>query len=1045
MQTWAKRGLQTALVTGGLLMLGTGIASADEKVNPDSPAGPLDVNLTVPLQIDQNALGLPGKQVNLPGVDKELSTKPVTSKLKGLTAPLQKAAAPAEKATAPLAGATSKATGALSGVTSKATERVGAKQVTPPSLESNGDVFKGNKVDLDLTVPIQICGNAIGVLGDAAVEGDCVQSYSNDEDTSTDGKNSGLAGNAVVLDWALPIQIAGNAGGVAGGSGYTTGVAEQEVTETGDIKTDGTGSGTSGNVVAGQFATPVQVTGNAASWILGNAYSDFEAETEAESGGSIQTNGDGGSVAGNAVGVPIGLPVKFNGNAAGVWGSDADSTSHSEADATAGGTTPGLNGNPSYIQTGGDKSFLSGNIAQPQGALLANVTGNAGSWIGNATTGNALDGGEASSTTSEVQAGGFSSTTGDKSGGSGNVADLPIALPAEVFGVGGTYIGNAHANADSETATEAGGGTYSTGNGSVLAGNTVTGQGALAPEVFGIGGSHIGNASGTASEDKVVTAGGYNGTQGNDSSASGNLVQVPLAVPAEVFGVGGSYIGQGKGAASETKEITAGGGGNTDDDNGFGTSNLVATPVSLPVQAFGIGGSHIGRGSGQAVTDTQVTSGGDVKATGKKAGLAGNIGFVPVALPLQVHGVGGSFIGTGHGASENLTDAVAGGDAKATGEDGAVAGNIIQAPFAGVGDMFGSSAGLAALVGGQTAVNDVVAEAGGDSETNGDGGGLAGNVISAQGLPIAQVFGDAVAAAAKASGAASNSVEATSGGDITTSGEEGAFSGNILDVPAAAVAQVFGNSVAGLGVADAVADNNTVGTVGGSTDTSGSTNSLSGIDGQLPVGVLAQIFDVPLEVLGVATADATNATVIDVAGDEPQINLPIDGSAMPINALPKMPMPALPGVPSPGMAAGETGLPGLPGLPGAGELPVPGLPGLPQLPVPGGARSDVPGLDALPGLDGLPAFPGVPTNVTDGLAAPVQISSLNGLPMDVTSLPTLPAVPGVPTDVPTTVPALDAPSLLPQADVPALAQVDSGPLSLFQRILDGFAGKFRTQ
>ena len=30
MQTWAKRGVQTALVTGGLLMLGTSIASAAE-------------------------------------------------------------------------------------------------------------------------------------------------------------------------------------------------------------------------------------------------------------------------------------------------------------------------------------------------------------------------------------------------------------------------------------------------------------------------------------------------------------------------------------------------------------------------------------------------------------------------------------------------------------------------------------------------------------------------------------------------------------------------------------------------------------------------------------------------------------------------------------------------------------------------------------------------------------------------------------------------------------------------------------------------------
>ena len=66
MQTWAKRGLQTALVTGGLLMLGTGIASADENVSPDTPAGPVDVAVTVPVEIDNNALGLPGGQVDSP-------------------------------------------------------------------------------------------------------------------------------------------------------------------------------------------------------------------------------------------------------------------------------------------------------------------------------------------------------------------------------------------------------------------------------------------------------------------------------------------------------------------------------------------------------------------------------------------------------------------------------------------------------------------------------------------------------------------------------------------------------------------------------------------------------------------------------------------------------------------------------------------------------------------------------------------------------------------------------------------------------------------
>ncbi|WET80998.1 hypothetical protein P3102_07115 [Amycolatopsis sp. QT-25] len=42
MQNWMKYLLQSAVTTGGLLMLGTGIASASENFNPDLPASPLD-------------------------------------------------------------------------------------------------------------------------------------------------------------------------------------------------------------------------------------------------------------------------------------------------------------------------------------------------------------------------------------------------------------------------------------------------------------------------------------------------------------------------------------------------------------------------------------------------------------------------------------------------------------------------------------------------------------------------------------------------------------------------------------------------------------------------------------------------------------------------------------------------------------------------------------------------------------------------------------------------------------------------------------------
>src|SRR5258708_33529326 len=90
MHSWAKRGLQTALVTGGLLMLGTGIASADESVTPATPASPLDLNVTVPVDVANNAIGTPLGQLNVPGFHAVVSTKPVTAPVKAAAAELDK-------------------------------------------------------------------------------------------------------------------------------------------------------------------------------------------------------------------------------------------------------------------------------------------------------------------------------------------------------------------------------------------------------------------------------------------------------------------------------------------------------------------------------------------------------------------------------------------------------------------------------------------------------------------------------------------------------------------------------------------------------------------------------------------------------------------------------------------------------------------------------------------------------------------------------------------------------------------------------------------
>jgi trimeric autotransporter adhesin len=1083
MQTWAKRGLQTALVTGGLLMLGTGIASADENVNPDAPASPLDLNVTAPIQEANNAVGTPFGQLDLPAGQTELSTKPVTNAANQAAKQFDEAS--------PISQST------LGG----ATKADGAGAFTP-----SHNNLKGNKVTGDVVVPIQIVDNAVGVIGDANVQGgDHTQTWNHNQDIATTGQDSSLAGNAVALDWALPVQIAGNGGGVAGGTGRVTGgSASQSTTETGDVDTNGDGSSLSGNVVAGQLATPVQVTGNAASYLLGNGQSHgYSADTVATSGGSLLSSGDQSAGSGNVVGAPIALPVKFNCNSGAVWGALSNSDGcDTSADATAGDTREGSLGIPTYLETSGNDSFLSGNGGAASLSPIANVAGVAGSWIGNASAG-IPDTGSSSST---VDSGGFVKTAGDNASASGNVLNPSVALPVEAFGIGGTYIGQANAAHDNTTDANAGNGSYTKGNGSVLGGNIVNTQTAGAPEVFGIGGSHIGNASGTATEDKTVTAGAYDGTQGNDSSGSGNVVQVPVGLPAEVFGVGGSFIGQGSGSADETKVVSGGGGGSTHDDNGFLSSNLGTVPASLPVQVANIGGAFVGQGHGQGSTDTTSNAGGDVTANGPAGAGAGNIIEAPVSLPVLAAGSGAALAGIGTGENDNITDSSAGGDALTDGQDGALAGNIVKAPIAGAAQLFSDGVAGAAL-GHGLGTSDTMSEAGGDATTNGDRGSVAGNIVGVDALPVAQVFGDAVSALGVASGTGINTTSVENAGDDTTSGVEGAISGNILDLPVTAIAQLFGDAVTVGGVAHAIGDNTLTTENGGEAVTAGDGSSLSGYNFYHAFALPVQIFGVPLELLGVATADATDMTSIDEAEDA--IAFPVEGSELAADELPSLaalrsglPTAGLPtqGLPSLDGLTGKlpiAGLPtqGLPSLAGlTGKLPVDGLPtqglpsvdgltsklptaglpiqGLPALPVAaplGTERADLPtgggnplaGLTKLPaagGLAGAPALPkaGLPTPAVNGLGGvlpghteradlptaglPVALPTAGlpalpalggGVPTLPVALPVTPALPAAPAALPAApalpvnakLPVLD--SAAPAAQVPAMSGLDS--------------------
>ncbi|MGH3623836.1 MAG: hypothetical protein ACRDQ5_18935, partial [Sciscionella sp.] len=629
--------------------------------------------------------------------------------------------------------------------------------------------------------------------------------------------------------------------------------------------------------------------------------------------------------------------------------------------------------------TNGDRGALSGNILQPEVAGPAMLNGLAGSIGGRSRS--------HGSTENKVQSGGGAGSGGRDSSLSGNIANVPEALPLQGFGDAAAVAGNAASWHQNKVDSRSGGSNNTFGDGSHLSSNDLVPTVAGSGDIFGSGLSLLGHADGTAKNRTKAHSGGYVGTTGNDSQGSGNIGHLPIALPAQAFGLGGSALGGASGYAENKKDIGSGGSPNTNDDNGVVSSNLGYVPASLPVELFGDSVAGAAKASGRAHSELTSKAGGNAEATGIAGTIAGNIAQAPLSAPLQGFGTALGLAGTSNAAGKNVTESNAGGTATSDGTRGSLAGNVATLTGGGAGQLFGDTVGVIGNLSG-VGDNDTTSTAGGDVTTAGDNGSGSGNVLSGQLLPVLQAFGDGVSVLANGTAAGSNNTAAGAGGDVTTSGKNAALSGNLLDVPAALVGQAFGDGVGVLGNQVASGDNNLVGVVGGKATTKGDRNALSGIGQQLPLGFVGQVYNVPVEILGHVLTSASNASSVTVANKPAQFDNPIDGDGLPINGLPNLPKtPGLPGglpglAPLPGLGGGLPGLGGalptaqalhtqsakptsavsgaLPGVGGAGlpQLPGVGGAGVPQLPELGSVTGV---LDNLPGVGGagLPQLPGV--------------------------------------------------------------------------------------
>ncbi|HVV22929.1 MAG TPA: hypothetical protein VHF06_26065 [Pseudonocardiaceae bacterium] len=932
MHTWVRRGLQTALVTGGLLMLGTGIASADENVNPDQPPSPVDAGVSVPVNTDHNAIGTPFGQYDAPSVHRDISTGDVTGaaarKVGAQALPTNRSLPTGSLPTGSLP------TGSVGAVAGQANPLVRQAQ---PALQNAGghDLFRGNKVVVNAVVPVQICGNAVAVGGDAHESAACSQVAGHRQPITTSGRGQVLGGNVVAVNPAVPVQVTGNAVGAIGNA-FAHSVAGQSATTGGDIRTTGRDGVVSGTIAAVQWGTPVQVADNGVAGI-GRAYADSASESDATSPGSLRTSGNNGTGSGTVGGVPVAVPFQVDGN--GIAGAgNAGSQSMTTSNATAGSTNAhniGLWGHPTWVMTEGDPATLSGNVAQPQVSGPVSVDDNAGSAIGNTT---------ASSTNNSTDtAGGLTSTTGNGSVGSGNVADAPVALPSNGAGNGVAAIGNAAADHTNNVSSTAGGDTLTNGDHSVLSANTANVPPVGAPGVCGESVGAAGGTNGSCDNNTTATTGGYDGTTGNSAVVSGNEGQVPVALPVGGSGTAGGVLTNSSASSGGSSSYTSGGEGNTNDDNGTLTSNMVSTPTALPAQVMGDAANVGGISDVTTDDDTTTTAGGPANATGHNATGAGNIVFVPTSAPSQVFGSSDTVVGNGSTVTSASSLSKAGGWAHSDGSGGSVSGNIAQVSAQPVDQVFGEAGSAVGLSGANTG-NELDSTAGGDTTTNGDYGALAGNAVAVPASVTDQVFGDAVAAGSQAYGNGTSDSQLNNGGQVVSSGHHGSGSGNVLTVPADVDPDVFGDAVSAVGNAEGVADNNRVINNGGDSFTDGG-GPLDAYNFNWPVGADLDVIDAPVPVLGRSTTMVEDNSIVNNGYDT------VEDSTM-----------ALPGGFGGQMGYGAS-TPDFPQLPDEAVLAdVPQLPSFDGVaPSPTGPQTQAAqAAPAAPGLPGLPQVPSVP-------------------------------------------------------------------------------------
>jgi hypothetical protein len=304
------------------------------------------------------------------------------------------------------------------------------------ATSGNGGILSGNQVDAPISIPVDVSGNAAALLGTgrATSHGGATVHKRGGGGQKTSGAHGIASGNQVNAPISVPVNVCGNAVGVLGhaDAGCTGGAKVTGGGGNGQV-TDGSHGVIAGNQINAPISIPVNVCGNAVA-IAGDAVAGCEGGAAVKHAGNTgsgqRTSGIFGVGSGNQGNLPISVPVDVCGNAVG----------NAAASCAGGASVHGGGRGTGRQTTGGAFGIIAGNQADAPISIPATVCGNAAGLVGQAWA--FCEGG---AHVHGSHGGSGTQTSGAHGAGGGNQASAPVQIPAEVCGNAAAIVGTASA------------------------------------------------------------------------------------------------------------------------------------------------------------------------------------------------------------------------------------------------------------------------------------------------------------------------------------------------------------------------------------------------------------------------------------------------------------------------------------------------------------------------------------------------------------------------------------------------------------------------